>query len=87
MMSNNFSSGVFRMAKDASASAFAETMHEAVKNARWMCGMPEKAVVAVVGGEYVVMAFGLKDVIDPFQTKLTEAYPDAQIKYAVDITG
>ncbi len=85
MMSNNFSSGVFRIAQDASA--FADKMHDAVKNARWMCGMPEKAVIAVIGGEYVVMAFGLKDVIDPFQAKLTEAYPDAQIKYAVDITG
>lgn len=87
MMSNNFSCGVFRVAQGVSASAFAEKMHNAVKNARWICGMPEKALIAVVGGEYVVMTFGLKDVINTFQTRLTEAYPDAEIKYSVDITG
>lgn len=87
MMSNNFSCGVFRVAEGVKAADFAETMHQAVKNAQWLCGMPEKAVVAVVGGEYVLMAFGLKDVIDPFQAKLTQAYPDAEIKYSVDIIG
>ena len=85
MMSNNFSCGVFRVAQGVSASAFAQTMHDAVENAQWICGMPEKAVISVIGGEYVLMAFGLKDAIDPFQTRMTEAYPNAEIKYTVDI--
>lgn len=87
MMLNNFTCGVFRVAEGVDAAAFAETMHEAVKNARWMCGMPEKAVIAVIGGEYVLMAFGLNDTINRFETKLATAYPDAEVKYSEAITG
>ncbi len=86
MMVNNFTCGVFRVAQGVDAAAFAETMHDAVKNARWICGMPEKAMIAVIGGEYVLMAFGLNDTINRFEAKLTAAYPDAQIKYSEAIT-
>lgn len=87
MMSNNFSCGVFRVAQGVSASAFADTMHNAVGSARWLCGTPEKTVIAVIGDEYVLMAFGLENVIDKLQEKVTAAYADAQIKYAEAITG
>ena len=36
-------------------------------------------LVAVVGGEYVVMAFGINDAMNPFIAKMAEAYPDAVI--------
>ena len=87
MMLNNFTCGVFHVAEGVDAAAFADTMHEAVKNAQWMCGMPEKTVIAVIGGEYVLMAFGINDAINPFETKLTTAYPDAVVKYSEAIVG
>lgn len=87
MMSNNFSCGVFRLAQGVSAVAFADTMYGAVEHAQWLCGTPEKTLIAVIGEEYVLMAFGLQDVIDRLQTKTTAAYTDAQIKYAEAITG
>ena len=79
MMLNNFTCGVFRVSDGA---AFAETMHGAVGSAQWMCGMPEKELIAIIGGEYVLMAFGINDAIEPFEAKLLEAYPDAQIVYS-----
>lgn len=82
MMLNNFTCGVFKVAEGVEAAAFAETMHGAVANAQWMCGMPEKELIAVVGGAYVLMAFGINDAINPFEAKLLEAYPDAQIVYS-----
>lgn len=82
MLSNNFTCGVFHVAEGVEATAFAQTMHTAVENAQWMCGMPEKVVIAVIGGEYVLMAFGINDAINPFETKLTTAYPEAEIKYS-----
>lgn len=75
MMLNNFTCGAFHVTGDADA--FAAAMVNAVKNNQWMCGMPETMLVSVVGGEYVVMAFGINDAMNPFIANLAEAYPDA----------
>lgn len=85
MMQNNFTCGAFHVTGDAAA--FADAMNEAISNNQWMCGMPEKMLVAVVGGEYVVAVYGLADVVDTFQAKLTAAYPKADLKYTAAITG
>lgn len=84
MMANNFTCGVFRV---ADAAAFAETMHTAIANNPWICGMPEKMTVAVIGGEYVLVAFGINDAMNPFDTHLAEVYADAQIVYSEAIAG
>jgi len=87
MMVNNFTSGVFKLVEGADAAAFADALHEAVANNQWMCGFPEKMMIAVVDGEYVVLAFGLNDVIGNFEAKLMEAYPEAEVKYTEAING
>ena len=76
MMLNNFTCGVFHVT--GSAQDFAKTMVDAVKNNQWMCGMPETMLVSVIGGEYVLMAFGINDAMTPFEAKLAEAYPAAE---------
>ena len=82
---NNFTCGVFHVTGDAAA--FAEAMHNAISTNPWMCGMPEEMIIAVVGGEYVLAAFGLTAVMEPFGTALTESYPQAELKYEEAITG
>ena len=79
MLANNFTCGVFHVTGDAKA--FAEAMKTAVMGNQWMCGMPEKLLVSVIGGEYVLVAFGIGDAINPFQTKLAAAYPAAEQLY------
>ena len=81
MMLNNFTCGAFKLAEGVDAAAFADTMHTAVTGNQWMCGFPEKVMIAVVG-DCVVMVFGLNDAVNPFEAKLVEAYPDAQVKYS-----
>ncbi len=81
MMVNNFTCGAFKLAEGVDAAAFADTMYNAAKNNQWMCGMPEKVMVAVVD-DIVVLVFGLSDVLDTFEANLTEAYPNAEVKYA-----
>ena len=76
MMLNNFTCGVFHVT--GSAQDFAKAMVDAVKNNQWMCGMPETMQVSVIGGEYVLMAFGINDAMTPFTAKLAEAYPAAE---------
>ena len=82
MMLNNFTCGVFKVAEGVDAAAFAETMHNAVANAQWMCGMPEMELVAVIGGEYVLMCFGINDAVNPFEAKMMEAFPEAEVLYS-----
>lgn len=82
---NNFTCGVFHVTGDAAA--FADAMQGAISTNPWMCGMPEEMIVAVVGGEYVLAAFGLTAVMEPFGTALTESYPRAEVKYDEAIEG
>ena len=85
MMLNNFTCGVFRVSGDAAA--FADAMYGKISTNPWMCGMPEKMVIAVVGGEYVLAVFGVNDAVNPFEAKLAQAYADADVKYSEAITG
>ena len=87
MLANNFTCGVYKMAEGADAAAFADAMKAAIGSAQWICGMPEKLVVAVIDSNYVLVAFGINDAIAPFETAITTAYAEAEIKYSEAITG
>ena len=87
MLANNFTAGMFQMTGDADAKAFAETMKTAIESAQWMCGRPEKMIVAIIDGEYVLACFGIEPVMTPFETALTAAYADAEIVCNAAITG
>lgn len=87
MMLNNFTCGVFHMAAGADAAAFADVMYETISNNPWMCGMPEKMLIAVVGGEYVLAAFGINDAMAPVEASFAAAYADAEVKYNEAIAG
>ena len=80
MNANTFTSGVIRVVEGADASAFATTMREAIQNNQWMCGFPETLYIATLG-DYVVIAFGLNDAMNPFQAHIVEAYPDIIVAY------
>ena len=60
------------------AQSFAAAMQTAIQGNQWMCGFPEKLLIAEVGG-YVVVVFGHGDAVNPFQTNLTTAYPTVNI--------
>lgn len=85
MLANNFTSGVVHLTEGTDVADFTAAVHEAIMNNPWMCGFPEKELVAVVGGEYVLIAFGVNDAMTPFQTHFQESYPDAQIAYNEDL--
>ena len=81
MMANFFTCGVYRLADGQDAKAFAETMKTAFTNGRWVCGMPEQMLIASIGNQYVIAAFGLADSISTFQNKLTSVYSNTQVLY------
>lgn len=84
MMLNNFTCGAFKV---TDAAAFAEAMYGTISTNPWMCGMPEKMVIATIGGEFVVAMFGVNGAVEPFEAKLTAAYPTVEIVYSEAITG
>lgn len=85
MMANNFTCGAYRLAEGVDAKAFGEAMHDSIVKQQFLCGAPEAVFVATVGDEYVVAAYGLKDLMDTLQSKLAAAYPGAQVLYSKNI--
>ncbi len=84
MMANNFTCGVFQVEGDAKA--FAEVMKEKISTNPWICGQPEKMVVVVID-DFVLAMFGVNDAVNPFETKLTTAYPTAEVVVSEAING
>ena len=80
MMANNFNTAVFHLKAGTDAKAFADAMYQAISGNMWICGMPERTIVATLG-EYVIMAYGVGDAMGPFENHLAESYPDVQIVY------
>lgn len=65
---NTFTAAAYHATGDAQA--LATTLRDAVQANRWMCGFPDKVVVAV-RGEYVAVAFGAQDLVDAFASRLS----------------
>ena len=74
MIANNFTAGAYHIAEGADQAAFVSAMQTAVKGNQWMCGFPEKLMIATLASDYVVVAFGAGDIIETFKTKLTASY-------------
>ena len=75
MNANTFTCGAYKV---TDADAFVTAMQDAIQNNQWMCGFPETLLVVNVGG-VIVVAFGVNDAMNPFQTHLTEAYAGAEV--------
>lgn len=86
MMLNNFTAGAFHVS-GGEAKDFAEAMYTAISGNQWMCGMPEHVTIAVIGGEYVLVYFGVNDVLEGFASSFKTAYPNANVLYDEAITG
>ena len=87
MNANTFTSGVVHLTEGTDAAAFAQVMRDAIQGNMWMCGFPETLTVAVIGGEYVLIAFGINDAMNPFMTHFAEAFPGAEILFNEAIEG
>ena len=87
MNANTFTCGVVHLVEGADAAAFAQAMREAIQNNQWMCGFPETLTVAVIDGEYVLIAFGVNDAMNPFMTHFGEAFANAEVLFNEAIAG
>ena len=87
MNANTFTCGVVHLVEGTDAEAFAQTMHDAIQGNMWMCGFPETLTIAVIDGEYVLIAFGVNDAMTPFKARFQGAYADAEVLFDEAIEG
>ena len=78
---NSFTSGVVHLKPGVSASDLAKAVRDEIKEMRWMCGFPDRLIVASVGETYVLIAFGTEEYMSVFSAKLSVAFRGAQILY------
>ena len=67
MNANTFTAAAYHATGDAKE--LASSLRDSIQQHHWMCGFPEKVVVAV-RGEYVVTVVGAEDLVDAFASRL-----------------
>ncbi len=75
MNANTFTCAAYKLSDGVTAADFGSAMKESIMNNQWMCGFPDRMLVKAVSDTYVVVAFGVNDAMDPFETHLNAAYP------------
>ena len=77
MNANTFTSAAYKLAEGVTEADFVNAMKDAIMNNQWMCGFPDRLLIASVSGGYVVVTFGKEDPMATFKTNLTSVYPEA----------
>ena len=78
MNANTFTCGAFKVKNADDVASLAELLKDNILKRQWMCGFPDKLVVASVD-DVVLAFFGKNDNIDTFKAKLTAAYATAEV--------
>ena len=86
MNSNIFTGVVFRLKEGADLSAVAKAVRTNVQQTRWICGQPDRLLIAQVEGQ-LLMAFGGTDAMNTFKGKLQAVYQNAAVLYDEAITA
>ncbi len=73
MNANTFTCGVFKVADANEMDALVTEIKTTIDGTQWMCGFPEKVLIAKTG-DTIVSVVGNTDLVDTFNTKLTTAY-------------
>ena len=80
MNANTFTGAAYRLKSGVQVEEFSEAVKENVLAKQWMCGFPDKLVIATLGN-YVVSVYGDEELVNTFRDKLQAAYSDAAIAY------
>lgn len=84
MNTNSFTGSVSHVKNADEVSTLADAMKADIDGTQWICGAPQKLLIAGIG-DNVVCAFGDTDLLDTFKTKLQTAYPDVNVIHDTDI--
>lgn len=79
---NTFTCGAFQL-EGVTASEFAVAMEKSVGSHRWLCGFPDRLVIAVFGEDTALSVFGRQETVTAFLDALDRCYADRAV-IAVD---
>lgn len=71
---NNFSAAAYHLKSNADMQTLIDSITNMTLNNQWLCGFPEKLVIISVGDEYIVTAFGNREIVDNFKNRLLGLY-------------
>lgn len=80
MNGNSFTCGAYRVKDGADMDALAQSIRDAIQGRRWMCGFPDKVLVATVDN-YIVSVFGLEDLVDNFRDTMLATYSATSVVF------
>lgn len=88
LMNNNiFTAVVFRLSDGAEMQTVAKALRDNVQGNQWICGQPDKLLVADMKDGHLLMVFGSNDAVNTFKAKLTGVYADATTLYEENIVA
>lgn len=67
MNANTFSAGAFRLKDGSDVNRFADDWINELSNVQWMCGQPETLLIVQVDDQYVIVAYGIDELIQVFK--------------------
>ena len=80
---NTFTCGAFHAVSTQDAAKLADDLHTAIADKHWMCGFPDKMLIAT-SGNLIVSVYGDEELVNTFRDKLltvdssfTAAYDEA----------
>ena len=82
MNANTFTCSAYHVVDYKNNETLINEIKTNIDNRQWMCGFPEKLIIATVDDLYVVVFFGNEQIVSNFSTHLATAYP--QVKVVVD---
>lgn len=80
MNANTFTGAAYHLKDKGLAAAVAEELEKNIQSRQWMCGFPDELLIFTVD-DYIVSAFGEKDIMDTFKEKVKVSYENAEILY------
>lgn len=81
---NTFTCGAYSVKDGTDTDALAQAIHDAIMGRRWMCGFPDKMIVATVDN-YIVSVFGLEDNVNRFRDTMLAVYPATSVLFETPI--
>lgn len=86
MNANTFTAGAYHVMDASIQQDVMDSLKDNIMNRQWMCGFPDTLIIASVGGEYVVSAFGNAEIIETFKNNLQTQYDVTEIIYEESLT-
>lgn len=78
MNANTFTSAALKVSS-SDVNKFVSDLKDAIFNTQFVCGIPEKLVIATAG-DYVIYAFGAEDCVAPFENSVTKNIEGAKVE-------